>query len=932
MFVLSQQTLKFRATMLISALIVSLVLGVNTGYAANNYLSKAQEHAEKEDYNSAIIELKNLLQKDPNNAEGRLLIGKIYIKKGNLLAGIKELQQARTLGTTSSEWLIPLTRSYLHSNQFDKVLESKALLNDLTPASQAELLAILGHAHLGTNQLIEAKDVFQQALALNKNAYALVGQARLANTEKRAEDSLRLLDKALAIAPQNLEALTTKTQVLADQGQIDEALDAVNQALAIDKNLIQALLIRSQLYTRSGDLAAARGDAESILKRVPYNPQANIILARLQLQAKEYKAAQVSAEKVLRAVPNHSMTHLTLGTIHFALENFEQTQFFLEKFVAIQPSHIPATRLLGATYLHLGDANSSIELLEPIDTTIDHKDAQLLNVLGQAYLRKGNYEKGTATLSRALTMDPSIQGVRTQLAIGELAIGNINSAVSQLEGAAEKADSTVQSTAMLILSYIRLNQQEKAAAAIDKALNQYPNQGVFYYLKGLGFLAQKNPTAASDAYKTAVEVQPEYILGYLAQANLDLQNNDFEAAKNNYQKALKIAPSHLQTLLLRAYLAQQEGNTEDMLLWLFKAKEGNPDAIAPVTVLVKYFLQANQPDKALSEAREFSTDRRDDIASLSLLARIHATRKEYKKAISYLQQVIGLDPNDLSHRMQLAQMSSADQNFREALGYINDVLTISPNHIPALVAKTGALIKLNQIYDTETSIKEFSELYPDSYLNHQLMGDLLAAKNQLSEALAAYEKAYVINKSSYLANALGHLYYLNNQPQKTTRVLTEYLAEFPDDIDIRLKLAGTYQQLAQNKKAINQYEAIIKQVSDNHAVLNNLAWLYWLEGDERSLETAQKAYQLAPDDSAISDTYGWIMLHKGDKKDALSIIQATVFRAPASPDIRYHLAKALSANGKKDQALKEVSRLLRDYSGFEEENAAKQLLSTLEVK
>jgi len=282
--------------------------------------------------------------------------------------------------------------------------------------------------------------------------------------------------------------------------------------------------------------------------------------------------------------------------------------------------------------------------------------------------------------------------------------------------------------------------------------------------------------------------------------------------------------------------------------------------------------------------------------------------------------------------MQLAQMSSADQNFREALGYINDVLTISPNHIPALVAKTGALIKLNQIYDTETSIKEFSELYPDSYLNHQLMGDLLAAKNQLSEALAAYEKAYVINKSSYLANALGHLYYLNNQPQKTTRVLTEYLAEFPDDIDIRLKLAGTYQQLAQNKKAINQYEAIIKQVSDNHAVLNNLAWLYWLEGDERSLETAQKAYQLAPDDSAISDTYGWIMLHKGDKKDALSIIQATVFRAPASPDIRYHLAKALSANGKKDQALKEVSRLLRDYSGFEEENAAKQLLSTLEVK
>ncbi len=38
------------------------------------------------------------------------------------------------------------------------------------------------------------------------------------------------------------------------------------------------------------------------------------------------------------------------------------------------------------------------------------------------------------------------------------------------------------------------------------------------------------------------------------------------------------------------------------------------------------------------------------------------------------------------------------------------------------------------------------------------------------------------------------------------------------------------------------------------------------------------------------------------------------------------------ANGEKDQALKDVFCLLRDYSEFEEENGAQQRLSTLEAK
>ena len=78
------------------------------------------------------------------------------------------------------------------------------------------------------------------------------------------------------------------------------------------------------------------------------------------------------------------------------------------------------------------------------------------------------------------------------------------------------------------------------------------------------------------------------------------------------------------------------------------------------------------------------------------------------------------------------------------------------------------------------------------------------------------------------------------------------------------------------------------------------------------------------------DTYGWIMLHKGNKSKALDLIRKAVSRSPANPGIRYHLVKALADNGDKTQAKKEVSRLLRDYNGFEEETAARELAANLE--
>ena len=74
-------------------------------------------------------------------------------------------------------------------------------------------------------------------------------------------------------------------------------------------------------------------------------------------------------------------------------------------------------------------------------------------------------------------------------------------------------------------------------------------------------------------------------------------------------------------------------------------------------------------------------------------------------------------------------------------------------------------------------------------------------------------------------------------------------------------------------------------------MLNNLAWAYQQVKDARALETAERAYKLAPDNAAIADTLGWILVEQGNTKRGIEVLQKAVTAAPKIASYRYHLAR-----------------------------------------
>jgi Flp pilus assembly protein TadD len=159
--------------------------------------------------------------------------------------------------------------------------------------------------------------------------------------------------------------------------------------------------------------------------------------------------------------------------------------------------------------------------------------------------------------------------------------------------------------------------------------------------------------------------------------------------------------------------------------------------------------------------------------------------------------------------------------------------------------------------------------------------------------------------------------------------IADWLTKHPDDLGLRAMLAENLIKRRQYKAAAGHYLTLNKQKPGSLLVLNNLAYTLFESGDRRAAGYAAEALKLQPDNPAVLDTYGWILIHSGQIQQGLSQLRKARTQAPGDADIHYHLAVALAKAGEKSQARGELKRLLDSGVGFSYALEARKLFDSL---
>src|SRR2546423_13293572 len=146
-----------RALPRVVVLAFALVLASCSGDDPASLLASAKQYMAKRDFNASTIQLKNILQKEPDNAEVRYLLGLSAVENGDLVSAEVELGKAAALGLDSDELQLAFARALLLKGDAAKVVAQFDAKTLRAPARQAELRALIGSAQLARNDRSQAQ-------------------------------------------------------------------------------------------------------------------------------------------------------------------------------------------------------------------------------------------------------------------------------------------------------------------------------------------------------------------------------------------------------------------------------------------------------------------------------------------------------------------------------------------------------------------------------------------------------------------------------------------------------------------------------------------------------------------------------------------------------------------------------------------------------
>jgi cytochrome c-type biogenesis protein CcmH/NrfG len=177
------------------------------------YVDDAKKYLKKGDMNAAVIQLKNALQKDPNNVTARKMLGEIYLKVGNGPAAAKELDAAIRRGAKDKETQVLLARAYLMQNRFADVL--KAAADDVSdPDIRLSVLLVRARAHLGLRQFDDSEKAFAEAEKLKPDdVRPKEGLARVLVSKGKLKEAEAKIDAALEAKGDSADALVLKGEL-----------------------------------------------------------------------------------------------------------------------------------------------------------------------------------------------------------------------------------------------------------------------------------------------------------------------------------------------------------------------------------------------------------------------------------------------------------------------------------------------------------------------------------------------------------------------------------------------------------------------------------------------------------------------------------------------------------------------------------------------
>ncbi|MCE7068641.1 lipopolysaccharide assembly protein LapB [Dyadobacter sp. CY326] len=456
---------------------------------------------------------------------------------------------------------------------FQKLAQSSA--NDA--ASHYLLATVLIKLEKFDDAIVSAK----KAHDLDKeNIYYGQQLAELYAKRRKYADAAEIYEKLLQKNPDNIQYGVELAAVYVFNDQFDKAIDTYNileKSLGVTEEVTHQ---KEQLYLRQNNLEKALAEAKKLIAAEPGEVSYLVEFAEMLIANERIVEAVVPLEEAIKINPDEAQAHVLLADIHRRNGDVQKCNQELKLVFANPNLDVdPKIRVLSGylTMLKTGDElNDAVLLAKQLYET--HPNEPRTSVIyADQLMRQDKKAQARDLYLKAARIDGSVFQVWQ--------------AIIELDGA--------------------LNQVDSIVVHSEKALELFPNQGMFWYYNGSAKLMQRNYKEAISSFEESlklVSAQPDLIPAIHAQMG-DAYNGlgDYEKSDAEYDLSLKADPNNDHVLNNYSYFLS---------------------------------LRKEKLDLALKMSAKLVQDHQNNPTYLDTHAWVLYIRKDYKKAKEFLEKAM----------------------------------------------------------------------------------------------------------------------------------------------------------------------------------------------------------------------------------------------------------------------------------------------------
>lgn len=436
----------------------------------------------------------------------------------------------------------------------------------------------------------------------------------------------------------------------------------------------------------------------------------------------------------------------------------------------------------------------------------------------------------------------------------------------QLARIEELDQSFTEYEAKALDAYLKaLEEVEADEGFLNRILALNPDTTTAIYLLGQLFAERGDTFGADMRFREAISKDPEYVAAYIASGDMAVEQRNYQPAIDQYTAALELRPGDVSVMTKLASVHLTLKQLEEAEQVLDAVAQRDPENLKLIISLGD--LAHERTLAALTEQEELEAEQertQEEQARLEELPEIIAS--SYETAVARYEDAFSRSgTTDLTVKLGWAHFAVGE--FAEAERAFRDVLLRSPYKAEAYEGIAGILLEQG---DIEGAIENYRTAFLRTFDSQ--------SKRRLGEAVVELA---------------------------------------PDDLEMRLRLAGVYAELYMWSGVIKQYAAVLDAKPDSLEAYHGIAEAYkWRTEYATAIEYLQRAIRYAVRDTEKLDIYNTIV----------EVNQSEVGKdnplSEAGLDALFDAATLYIEQGEIEQAQESLERIVTDDPAYRPDEVA----------